>query len=122
MLNDDVIDSYNNRLTADLNNIKTMSPAQLDKVKTVGSAAENLLRNKDFAQFVHQFKFERIDVLADIGGHAEVDNAQRVAVANQLTGIDEFVRSLKRAIYIRNRVVSLQEEQLKKANPEDPII
>ena len=122
MISDDVIDSYNNRLTADLNNIKTMTPAQLDRVKTVGSAAENLMRNKDFAQFVHQFKFERIDVLADIAGHAEVDNAQRVAVANQLTGIDEFVRSLKRAVYIKNRVVSLQEAQLKKANPEDPII
>jgi hypothetical protein len=76
------------------------------------------LKNKDFAQFVHQFKFERIDVLADIAGHTEVDNAQRVAVANQLAGIDEFVRSLKRAAYLKNRVVSLQNANLEKEDPQ----
>jgi copper homeostasis protein CutC len=118
MIHEDVVDAYNNRLTADLNNIKTMTAAQLDRVKTVGSAAENLLKNKDFAQFVHQFKFERIDVLVDIGGHADVDNAQRVAVANQLSGIDEFVRTLKRAVYIKNRVVSLQSEKLQTQDPQ----
>ena len=112
MINEEVVDAYNNRLTADLNNIKTMTPVQLDRVKTIGSAAENLLKNKDFAQFVHQFKFERIDVLTELTGHTEVDNTTRVAVANQLSGIDEFVRTLKRAVYIRNRVVSLQSSQV----------
>lgn len=111
MIDDDVVTAFNNRLTADLNNIKTMTPSQLDKVKTVGSAAENLLKNRDFAQFVHQFKFERLDVLTDIGGHTEVDNTTRIAVANQLQGIDEFVRSLKRAAYLKNRVVTLQQQQ-----------
>jgi hypothetical protein len=118
MILDEVIDSFNNRLVADLNTIKTMTPAQQDKVKSIGSSAENLLKNRDFAQFVHQFKFERIDVLADIAGHTEVDNAQRVAVANQLAGIDEFVRSLKRAAYLKNRVVSLQDAKLQSEDPQ----
>ena len=121
MINEDVVDAYNNRLTADLNNIKTMTAAQLDRVKTVGTAAENLLKNRDFAQFIHQFKFERIDVLADIGGHTAIDDAQRVAVANQLTGVDEFVRSLKRTIYIKNRVVSLQAGQLADSDADPQI-
>ena len=108
MINEDAVEAYNNRLTADLNNIKTMSASQLDRVKTIGSAAENLMKNKDFAQFIHQFKFERLDVLADINGHTDVDNTARIAVANQLQGIDEFVRSLKRAAYIKNRVVTMQ--------------
>ena len=118
MILDEVVESYNNRLVADLNNIKTMTAAQQDKVKSIGSSAENLLKNKDFAQFVHQFKFERIDVLADIAGHTDIDNAQRVAVANQLAGIDEFVRSLKRAAYLKNRVVSLQNASLEKEDPQ----
>jgi len=119
MILDEVIESYNNRLVADLNNIKTMTPGQLDKVKSIGSGAENLLKNKDFAQFIHQFKFERIDVLADIAGHSDIDNAQRVAVANQLAGIDEFVRSLKRAAYLKNRVVSLQDAKLQTEDPQN---
>jgi hypothetical protein len=119
MILDEVVESYNNRLVADLNNIKTMTPAQQDKVKTIGSSAENLLKNKDLAQFIHQFKFERIDVLAQIAGHTEAENIQRVAVANQLSGIDEFVTTLKRAVYLKNRVVSLQEAKLQS---EDPLI
>jgi hypothetical protein len=121
MINDDAIEAFNNRLTADLNNIKTMTPAQLDRVKTLGTAAENLIKNRDLAQFIHQFKFDRLDLLVDIGGHTEVDNTTRVAISNQISGIDEFVRSLKRAVYIKNRVVSLQEEKLKAQNPEGPI-
>jgi hypothetical protein len=57
-------------------------------------------------------------VLADIAGHADIDNAQRVAVANQLAGIDEFVRSLKRAAYLKNRVVNLQNASLAKEDPQ----
>jgi hypothetical protein len=108
MINQDAVDAYNNRLTANLNNIKTMAPAQLDRVKTIGSGAENLLKNKDFAQFVHAFKFDRCDALIDIKGHTAEDNTVRVAISNQLAGIDEFVASLQRAVFIKNRVVTMQ--------------
>ena len=118
MINNDAVDAFNNRLTADLNNIKKMSPSQLDRVKEMGSQAENLLKNKDFAYFVHKFKFERVDVLAEIAGHTETDNSQRVALSNQLAGVDEFVKTLKRAVYFKNRVVS---QQTGSQAPEDPI-
>lgn len=117
MINNDAVDAFNNRLTADLNNIKKMTPAQLDRVKEQGSQAENLLKNRDFAYFVHQFKFDRVDVLSEIGGHTDADNSQRVAISNQLTGVDEFVKTLKRAVYFKNRVVSLQTGSAS----EDPI-
>jgi hypothetical protein len=109
MIKDEVIEAFNNRLTANLNNIKTMTPSQLDKVKMVGSQAENLLANRDFAQFIHSFKFERLDMLGDITGYTEEDNAQRIALMQQLTGVDEFVKSLQRASYLKNRVVSQQQ-------------
>ena len=108
MINEDAINAFNNRLTANLNNIKTMTPAQQDRVKTVGTAAENLLQNKDFALFIHQFKFERTDALIEIKGHTPEDNMLRVAISNQLSGIDEFVAQLQRAVFMKNRVVTLQ--------------
>jgi hypothetical protein len=117
IINDDVIEAFNKRLNVDLNNIKTMSPSQLDRVKEIGSQAENLLRNRDFAYFVHIFKFDRIDVLAEVGAHGIEQNNERIAISNQLTGLDEFVKSLKRAVYFKNKVVSLQTGQV---TPDDP--
>ena len=113
MINEDAVNAYNNRLTANLNNIKTMTPAQLDRVKSIGSAAENLLKNKDFAQFVHQFKFERCDALIEVKGHTEEEDKLRIAISNQLSGIDEFVALLQKAVFIKNRVVTQQQ-------PEEP--
>jgi hypothetical protein len=118
MIEDSAIEAFNKRLTVDLNNIKKMTPQQLDRVKDVGSQAENLLKNKDFAYFVHSFKFDRVDVLTEIAGQTPEDNSLRVAISNQLTGVDEFVKSLKRAVYFKNRVVSQQTGQLA---AEDPI-
>lgn len=108
MINDEAVNAFNNRLTANLNNIKTMTPAQLDRVKTIGASAENLLKNKDFAQFVHSFKFEVCDSLAEIKTHTTDDNTYRVALTNQLAGVDSFIASLQRAVYFKNRVVTQQ--------------
>ena len=116
MINEEAVNAFNNRLTANLNNIKTMTPAQLDRVKSIGSAAENLLKNKDFAQFVHSFKFEVCDSLVEIKDHTADSNTYRVALSNQLSGIDSFIASLQRAVYIKNRVVTQQTE--KSAEPD----
>jgi len=118
MIENEAIEAFNKRLTVDLNNIKKMTPSQLDRVKDLGSQAENLLKNKDFAYFIHSFKFDRVDVLTEIVAHTEVDNNMRVAISNQLAGLDEFVKSLKRAVYFKNRVVSHQTGQV---TSEDPI-
>ena len=116
MIEDDVVEAFNARPRVDLNNIKTMTTAQQDRVKVWGSQAENLLANRDFAMFVHQFKFEMTDALVDIKTHNDVDNTTRIAVANQLAGIESFITMLKRAVYFKNRVVSLQQGTLDK-NP-----
>lgn len=116
MINDEAINAFNNRLTANLNNIKTMTPAQLDRVKTIGTAAENLLQNKDFALFIHQFKFEKTDALIDIKGHSADDNMLRIAVSNQLSGIDDFIAQLQKAVFIKNRVVTQQQKDTEEPN------
>ena len=108
MLDQSVIDAYNARPRVDLNSIKTMRPEQLDRVKTWGTSAENLLTNRDLGLFINQFKFELTDALIDIKTHREEDNVLRVSIANQLSGIDNFVAFLKRAQYFKTRVVTMQ--------------
>ena len=110
MINQDAVDAFNTRITANLNNIKTMSPGQQDAVKDHGSRAEALIKNRDLAMFIHQFKFELCDQLAAINGYTAEDNNKRIAISNQIGGIDSFISSLQRAIYLKNRVVTIQTQ------------
>ena len=104
MINEDTVEFYNNRLTVDLSNIKKLTPAQQDKVRHYGSQAEALLKSKDLAMFVHHFKFELADSLASLRGHSVDDDKQRVALCNELAGIDSFITSLKRAVYLKSKL------------------
>jgi hypothetical protein len=104
MINEDTVEFYNNRLTVDLSNIKKLTPAQQDRVRHYGSQAEQLLKSKDLAMFVHHFKFDLTDTLAGIRGHSIDDDKQRVALCNELAGIDSFITSLKRAVYLKGKL------------------
>lgn len=110
MINPDVVDSYNRRLTADLNGIKRMTPEQLDRVKAYGSTAEALLKNRDLAMMIHHFKFEVMDAVSAIVTHDQDSNNRRIALSNQIAGVDAFIATLQRAVYMKNRVVTQQEE------------
>lgn len=110
MINQETIDAFNARLNVDLNNIKKMTPSQLDQVKNYGSKAEALLKNKDLALMIHHFKFEVADALAGLQAYDQDSNTRRIALANQLTGIDQFIATLQRAVYMKNRVVTQQQD------------
>lgn len=110
MINDEAIESYNHRLTANLNDLPRLTPSQRDAIKTHGTKAENLLLNRDMAMFVHQAKFDIMDQLSAIRGHSEEHNTQRVALSNQLAGLDSFIAGLQRAVYMKNRVVNPKPE------------
>lgn len=109
MIEDSTIEAFNSRLTVDLNNYKKFTPAQRDRVKKYGSDAEALLKNRELALFVHHFKFDLADSLITISGHTPDDNSRRVAVANQLAGMDAFIACLKRAVMIKNRVIEWEQ-------------
>lgn len=104
MINETSIDFYNNRLTFDYTKTKDLTTQQQDKVRTYGSQAENLLKNKDLAFFIHQYKFEVLDQLTNIRGHSTEEDALRIALSNELNGIDNFVSTLKRAVYYKNKI------------------
>lgn len=105
MIDDITVEAFNTRQTTDFSNYRRLTPAQRDAAKMYGSQAEALLKNRDLALFVHHFKFGLTDNLAAITAHDSQDNAQRVAIANQITGMDLFVASLRRAVLIRNRII-----------------
>ena len=104
MINEETVEFYNNRLTYDLSQLNKLTAAQQDRIRHYGSQAEALLKNKDLAMFVHHFKFSIADETAGIRTHQLDDNAHRVALSNELAGIDDFVSSLKKAVYIKNRL------------------
>jgi len=108
MINQETVAAFNHRMVLNPNSIKKMTPAQADAVKVWGSNAENLMKNRDLAQFVHEYKFELCDQLADIKGHSADDNACRIAIGNQIAGMDGFIALLKKAVYYKNTVVSAQ--------------
>ena len=119
MIDEATISAYNSRLTVNIGDLAQLSTAKKDAVKSHGSRAESLLKNTDLAMFIHQYKFEVTDALSAITGHDSDSNARRVALSNHLTGIDQFVASLQRAVYMKNRVVSQQEGPVK--TPTDPL-
>ena len=108
MINEDTVDFYNSRLTVDISQPSKLTPSQRDRVMNYGSIAENLLKNKDLAMFVHHFKFSLADEMASIRSHTPDDNARRIALSNELAGIDNFVNSLKRAVYLKSRIGNMQ--------------
>jgi hypothetical protein len=109
MIDNNTIDFYNSRLTVDLSQLSKLSPSQTDQVRHYGSLAEALLKNRDLAMFVHHFKFSLADELASIRSHQPDDNAKKIAISNELAGIDNFVNSLKRAVYLKSRIGNTTE-------------
>ena len=121
MITEDTTEAYNSRLTIDTTNIDKLTPAQRDAVKSYGSEAEALLKNRDLAKFIHHFKFEVADALANLSGHTTDDNARRVALSNELRGIDQFIATLQRAVYMKNKVVTQQTPTVGASEPADPL-
>ena len=115
MINEEAIDAYNKRLTIDTSNINKLTPSQRDAVKSYGSQAEALLKNRDLGMFIHHFKFEVNDAMVNIRSHSDEANAERIALANQLSGIDSFVNTLKSAVYKKNVLIKAENA----VNPEN---
>jgi hypothetical protein len=109
MIDENTVDFFNSRLTVDMSQPSKLTTGQKDQVRHYGSLAEALLKNRDLAMFVHHFKFSLADELASIRSHQPDDNARRIAVSNELAGIDNFVNSLKRAVYLKNRIGNTTE-------------
>ena len=104
MIDENSIAFFNNRLTYNLSDLKKLTPSQQDRVRVYGTQAENLLKNRDLAMFIHHFKFDMTDTLIAINGYNEESNNEKIAMANQLKGIDNFINSLKRAVVLKNRL------------------
>ena len=58
---------------------------------------------------MRQFQLESVDSLTEVKAHTAEDNNLRVAISNQLSGIDNFIGLLKRQVYLKDRVVTQQK-------------
>jgi hypothetical protein len=108
MIHEEAVEAYNKRLTIDTSNPRKLTPSQRDAVKHYGSLAETLMKNRDLAMFIHHFKFEVNDAMANIRTHTVDSNAERIALANQLSGIDSFINILKSAVYKKNLMIKTE--------------
>lgn len=88
--------------------IAKMSPSEQDKVKVTGSLAENLINNVDLQTFVSGFKKTLYKDLTAIQGFTEEHNAKRLAITQQIVGIEGFVDYLMKQVERKNKVVNLQ--------------
>jgi hypothetical protein len=118
MISDEAVEAYNSRLTIDTNNVKRLTPSQRDAIKNYGSQAEALLKNRELAMFIHHFRFEVNDALTALRTHTAEANSERVAFANQLSGIEGFINSLKLAVYKKNKMIQF-ETTPQKEQPQD---
>lgn len=110
MLNDSAIEAFNTRFKANVNTIKTLPVSKLDALKALGSEAEALLLNRNFALAIHTTKFNITDAISDIGSHSADDNSKRIALTNQLAGLDALVNTLKESVYLKNKIVEHQNK------------
>ena len=46
--------------------------------------------------------------MTGIRSHTEEANAERIALAKQLSGIDSFINSLKSAVYKKNKLIKAE--------------
>jgi hypothetical protein len=105
MLDETAVEAFNTRATYSVTDLKNLTVAQQDRVKAQGVSAEALLKNKDLALFFHTTKFEITDQLGSITGHSQDDNNRRIALSNQLSGLNSFIETLKHSVYLKNTVV-----------------
>ena len=108
MIDEELTRAYNAKPKLDPTSLKKMTAGQLDAVKVYGSGAENLLKNKDFALFVHHFKFDITDTMTRVIGHTPEENSMRLALVHNISGIEKFVAYLQNAVMYKNRAVNLQ--------------
>ena len=109
MISDETTEAYNSRLTIDITKIDRLTPAQRDAVKSYGSEAEALIKNRELAKFIHHYRFSLADAMGELTTHTQDANAERIAIANQLAGVTGFVNSLNRAIYYKNKVIAWEQ-------------
>lgn len=83
-----------------------MTPEQRAKTIEAGTTAERLLADQGFLNFMNQFRYEAVEDLAGITAHDEVANNNRIAIANKLAGVDEFLQLLGKARATKERIVS----------------
>ena len=107
MLTPEQIAAYNTRVSH--TNINKLSADEQTQAINTGTDAQILLDNGSLALFINSVKFDIIEELGTMSSHTEEINNKRIALANELAGIERFVDSLRYAVNFKERLVTLQK-------------
>lgn len=107
MLTTDQILAHNNKIN--VANAAKLTKEQQDQLIENGRRAQSLMDNQDLAVFVATMKFDIATELGAMSGHNDEINNKRIALANQLAGIERFVDELRYAANLKERLVTLQK-------------
>lgn len=106
MLTDLQIGAHNSRVSSI--NLNKMTVDEQTRAVGHGNTAERLLADQDLAKFIMSVKFDIMDELGGLSIHTEDSNSKRIALANQIGGLDRLVDSLKQSVVTKNRILDLQ--------------
>ena len=107
MLTPQQIEALNSKIST--LNYKNFTVEEQDRAIRWGNDAEQLLDNNSFAVFITSFKLDVVDELSNISSYTDELNNKRLALSNQISGIDRFVESLKSSVALKNRLVTIQK-------------
>lgn len=94
----------------------TFTPEEITKIVERGNEGERLLKDTVLMNFIQQYRYECCEELSTMSGHSTDHNSKRIAIANKLAGIEEFVATLRGAVSKKNNVVNQMN------NSNDPTI
>tara|TARA_R110000772_G_scaffold268708_1_gene397803 strand:- start:516 stop:827 length:312 start_codon:yes stop_codon:yes gene_type:complete len=89
-----------------VNGLKGATAGELDDAETLIRYAESLLGDPQFKKFVRSVNNSIINEVMNIKGHTQDDNNRRVALNNQLTGINKVVEKLQDTVKVREKLVN----------------
>lgn len=107
MLTDLQIMAHNSRVSSI--NLNKMSVDEQTRAVQHGGTAERLLADQDLAKFIMSVKLDIMDELGGLSLHTEDGNNKRIALANQISGLDRLADSLKSAVVTKNRILDIQK-------------
>ena len=98
---------FSNEIEIDnVNGLKNATASELDEAESLIRYAEILLNDAMFKKFMRSVNNEIINEIMSITGHSVDDNARRVALNNQLTGINKVVDKLQGVAKTKQRLVN----------------
>ena len=107
MLTELQISAHNSRVSSI--NLNKMTVDEQSRHVAHGGTAERILADQELAKFIVAVKFDIMDELGGLSTHTEDSNNKRIALGNQIAGLDRLIDTLKSAVTTKDRILVIQK-------------